>query len=248
MGPQQFLMCCLTFYFASCPLPRKGAHEPAKPKSQHHLLALQASCCVCTPSAEGPACLSLPMASLCLWVPHFCPPLKGDTTFAQAPLYLLPSLGSHTLMTPRTGPRPLKPSPEPLTQVSLPRGHPVCHIPYLLLSSVPHLLGVAPVSQGPRASCLAAFFIPPHICSQSPPEQSRPDSLCPSSPLPGSRLRPPASLIWTLSLLPGLPASRLSPHHPPHEGAEPRTDLLRPSWPPPTVLDKVQPSAPPWRP
>lgn len=45
------------------------------------------------------------MASLCLWVPHFWPPLKEDPTFAQAPLYLLPSLGSHTLMPPGTDPR-----------------------------------------------------------------------------------------------------------------------------------------------
>lgn len=139
--------------------------------------------------------------------PPFLPTPKRGHHFCPSPT-LPASLPGLTHSHDSWNRRPLKPSLESLTQVPLPQGHPVCHIPYLLLSSVPHLLGVAPVSQGPGASCLAAFFIPPHIRSQSSPEQSRVDSLCPLSPSPGSRLRPPASLIWTLSLLPGLPASQ----------------------------------------
>lgn len=196
------------------------------------------------------------MASLCLWVPRFCPPLKGDPTFPQAPLYLLTSLGSHALMPPRTGPRPLKPSAEPLTWGPLPRCRLVCHIPYILLSSVPPpnpkpLLICWGWSHCPRVLGPDAWVLlySSSVCPQSPPEQSGSDSLCPSFPSPGSRLRPPSSPIWTLSLLPGLPASGLSPYHPPPRVlSEPRTDQLRPSWLPPTVLDKVQPSAPPWRP
>lgn len=87
-------------------------------------------------------------------------------------------------------------------------------------TSPPLLGGGPPLSQGPRGLAL----IPP-FC----PQNRRTVSLFPS---PGSGLRPLSSPIWTLSLLPGLLAARLSPHHPQGGFLSPGLTCAPPSPPP----------------
>lgn len=182
----------------------------------------------------------------CLWVPRFCPLLKGDPAFAQAPLYLIPSLGSHTLMPPGTGQRPPKPSAEPLTWLPLPPPFvtsltsrcvacPPIPKPLFICWGWPH----CPRVLGPDAWAPSSFLL------TFAPRAELPDCVPPLPPQgPGSGLHSlPSGSSASFQASQAVPAT-----HPTRALLEPGTDLLCPSRPSLAVLDKVQLSASPWRP
>lgn len=186
-------------------------------------------------------------ASPCPWVPRFCPLLKGDPAFAQALLYLIPSLGSHTLMPPGIGQRPPKPSPEPLTWLPLPPHHlshplhprcvacPPIPKPLFICWGWPH----CPRILGPDA------WVPSSFLLRFAPRAELRDCVPPLPPQgPGSGLHSlPSGSSASFQASQAVPATR-----PTRALLEPEIDLLCPLRPSLAVLDKVQLSASPWRP
>ncbi|XP_058564903.1 uncharacterized protein LOC131500149 [Neofelis nebulosa] len=212
----------------------------------------RASCCVCTPPSfgcQGSACV---LGRTCCPSGWTQPEAWSGTHTLRLPARGLPvPLGPPFLATPKRGPhlcpgpalpaslpglshthasrdRPPKPSPEPLTRVSLPRCHLVCHIPDIPLSSAcPPDLKPLLVCWGWPSTVPGSQGSGPHS-SLLPPES--PDCV----PLPLPRVWTQASVLSHLDPQPSPrpPGRQAVPTPSPRGLSEPRTDLCPPPPPP----------------
>ncbi|XP_040314030.1 vegetative cell wall protein gp1-like [Herpailurus yagouaroundi] len=258
----------LDFSLYKLPFDLRESWEPEAPSPSPTCQAgfMRASRCVRTPPSFGCQGLACVLGRTCCPSGWTQPEAWSGTHTLRLPAHGLPvPLGPPFLATPKRRPhlcpgpalpaslrglththasrdRPPKPSPEPLTRVSLPRCHPVCHIPYIPLSSAcPPDLKPLLVCWGWPSTVPGSQGSGPHSSLLLP---ESPDCV----PLPLPRVWTQASVLSHLDPQPSPrpPGRQAVPTPSPRGLSEPRTDLWPPPPPPaPAVLDRVQPSATP---